>query len=234
MAFPVDQGRQPTDGATAIDPIVVSMPASVAVGELLVMMVRANNPTSVTNPSGWNQLVNLDVVGTELDDNIILITYRVADGTEGATVNVDTGAAAKFSAIVWRISGAADPNSQPPELSTHAFSTGSTSVDPTTVTPTGGTKDYLFLWLGGNQGETTSPPGAAASGYTNLVGANSGIGGATTSNNRAYGCTRQASVSSEDPGAITISGSESWSAWVMAIHPAAAAAVTLAAWVRSL
>ncbi len=220
MASPVDTSRIATNQATGVTPLVVNLPASIAAGDTLIMILRANNSGALTTPSGWTALRNASVIGTEVDDDSVLIAWRKADGTEGSTMNVTPGASAKFSAIVWRITGAADPTVNPPEMSTEAFSTGSTTPDPTAVTPSGGAKDYLYLWLGCWSGEQTSPPTTPPTGYSNWTGANSGTTGSTSSNNRCAGGSKATTGSTtENPGSTTISVSSSWTAYTVAIYP---------------
>lgn len=200
------------------------MPASIAANDLLVMIMRTPLGT-MTLDSGdvttrWTALVSADA--TDASDDKTWIFYRWADGGEGADESAIVSPSSKLVAITWRITGAQNPVTQAPELSTIA--TGTSAVpNPTTVTPTGGLKDYLFLWLGAWEGEQTSPPASNPTSYVNPVGADTGIGGAVATNCRAAGASRALTAASEDPGSWTISVSDDWTAWAMAIHPDAPA-----------
>lgn len=221
MASPVDAARISSNISTAADPVNVNLPSGISSGHLLIMLTRVPNATNVTTPSGWTALVSNSADGS---GDKTCIFYRKADGSETSPLSVDLSAASRMAAICWRITGAEDPATQAPELSTQAQANSDTP-DPTTVTPTGGSKDYLFLWLGGWQGEQTSPPTGNPSGYSNPQGADTGIAGASGNNCRVAGASKQATASSEDPGSWTISVADDWRAYAMAIHPGAAVSV---------
>jgi hypothetical protein len=87
--------------------------------------------------------------------------------------------------------------------------------------PTGGAKDYLWLWLGGWQGEQGTPAGTPTN-YSTPVVANTGTAGPTPSNCRVATASRSFNAVSEDPGSWTISVADAWSAWTAAIHPTSA------------
>jgi hypothetical protein len=206
----------------------VNLPSGITAGQLLVLLIRAagNNGVLASVPSGWSALVQDE--GSDASNDPTHILYRWADGTEGSTLSVDFSGSIKGAAIAYRITGAINPATQPPQVSTVAVGTG-TNPDPTGVTPTGGSKDYLFIAFGGLDGETQTFSAAPStpSSYSNLQQANSGTGGAASTNVRIAGASRQATVSSEDPGAFTAEAPETgWTAFVIAIHPAAAGAIT--------
>lgn len=201
----------------------VNMPATVNAGDTLLMLVRANNISSLTPVSGWTTLFNLTPSeSSPINDDTMYLAYKKAAGTEGGTtVNVSFNTTAKAAAIVWRITGAADPTVNPPELSTQAIA-ATTTPNPTAVTPSGGAKDYLFLWIGGWDGEQTSPPASQPTGYSNPTGISSGTAGATATNCQVAGASKQGSAATtEDPGSWTITvAPTAWSAWAVAIYPA--------------
>ncbi len=147
MAAPVDAGRAAYGGASS-NIHAVTMPATVSAGDTLLMVFRVHNGTVDTGPSGFTPLVNNDA--TDASDDATSIFYKKADGSEGGTtVNVTLagGLSRKASAITWRITGAADPTVTPPEVSTVATGT-STTPDPGNLAPSGGSKDYLWFWIG--------------------------------------------------------------------------------------
>lgn len=216
MASPVDAARTPTSiTASTASPLSINLPSSISAGHLLVMIIRSPSGATFTTPSGWTALVSNNTA--DGSDDTTSIYYRIADGAEGATVSVTVSASTKASAVVWRITGSSSTDA--PQLSTIA--TGNSTVpDPTTVTPTGGSKDYLFLWLGGWEGEQTSPPTSDLTNYVNETGADTGTGGAVATNCRVGGASRQLTASSENPpvwGALSVA--DDWSAWAMAVHP---------------
>jgi hypothetical protein len=219
VAFPVDAARIDYDSEPEnLTTHPVTYPAGIVAGNLLACIIRSANGSTFTFPAGWNMLVNNDT--SDASDDTTSIAWRKADGTEGASFNVTSPVGTFVTAITWRITGAADPTVQPPQLSTIAVG-ASTTPNPTTCTPTGGAKDYLWIWMGGWEGEQTSPPASQPTNYdsTKRVGASNGTTGSVASNCRCAGVSRQNNAASEDAAAWTISVSDQWSAWVMAIHP---------------
>lgn len=219
MAFPVIEATATTDGTTASTAPVINLPASIAADELLLVLFRTADGGAVGWPAGWSEMFE---DSTDSDDTIAM-AWRKADGAEGATITLDTPGNGKFAAIAWRISGADDPTVQPPEFATLVTGAG-TTPDPGSLSPTGGAKDYLWLWCGGWAGEQTSPPASTPTNYANALGASSGTAGVTATNCRVASADRELNAASEDPGSwtITASGSGGWTATVVAVHPVGA------------
>jgi len=223
MASPVDAGRAVTPIATAADPWTVNYPGSIAAGDLLILFAKAGGSVSsaIGQSPVWTSLVSADLAGA--DSGVTNIWYRVATGSEGATFSLDLLAAQKGAAIVWRITGAADPATRAPEITAAAtFTTTANTANPASISPTGGSKDYLFLITVSCDGETQTFSHGA---YANVVNTDSGTAGAVTSNFRISGGSRQATTATEDPAAFThAAASSGGSAFTIAIHPAAAGA----------
>jgi hypothetical protein len=217
MAFPSVAATNTTTGAAATNK-VCNLPASIAAGDLLLLMIRTAGADTHSTPSGWDGSIFLNDASDGSDDTTSLFYKQSASGSEGSTVTVNGTASLKFAALSWRISGH-DPAITP---QTSTVATGaSTTPDPTTCTPTGGAKDYLWLWLGGWEGEQTSPPASNPTNYsTDKIGANSGTASTVETNCRLASASRQLNAASEDAGSWTISVSDNWSAWLLAVHPA--------------
>lgn len=216
MAFPAVQTTATTNGTT-IAALIVNLPTGIVAGETLIVLIRSNVAGAITWPTGWTELFDGSPDGSA---DQTASAWRKADGTEGATITL-TGSNAKFAALAYRINAAADPTVTPPEFSTAATG-ASTTPDPTSLSPAGGAKDYLWLWLGTWEGEQTSPPANTPTNYTNSIGASSGTDGAVFTNCRAAGAQRQLNAASEDPPSWIISASDDWTAYTLAVHPAAA------------
>lgn len=102
----------------------------------------------------------------------------------------------------------------------NGWTTGnSTTPDPSSSNPATGAQDYLWLWLGGWEGEQTSPPAGQPSGWSGPIGANSGTGGAVATNCRVAGAWLQSNTGTMDAPSWTISAADDWVATVIAIHP---------------
>lgn len=217
MAAPVDAGRAPYDGTTSQNVHPVSLPGSISAGDTLVMLLRINNATT-SGPSGWSPLASSSA---DASDDTTYVFYKKATGSEGATVNVtlDGGVNRKIAGATWRITGAADPTVTPPEISTVATGT-STTPDPGNLAPSGGSDDYLWLWLGTWEGLQDSPPATPPTDFSNWIGGSSGSVAGATNNTRCAGGSRQFTGSSLDPPSVTISASDDWTAYTVAVYPA--------------
>lgn len=217
MASPTVDGVATTDSSSTTTSAVVTLPSSITDGNTLIMLIRTAGTGGITTPSGWTEL---DKSSIDASDDTVAVYWKKA-ASEGSTVTVTTGDN-KFTAIVYDIAGATDPTVTAPDKST-AVGGDSSFPDPFTVTPAGGSKDYLFLWLGTQAGKSVSPPvSPLPSGYLNRVGGETGGGGPASSHCRVFTCDRQLTASSEDPGSWETSQTEPWIAWTAAIHPAPA------------
>ena len=217
MASPSVVNTATSSGGPTTSP-VVNLPGSIVSGNTLVIMIRAAEGGDIGWPAGYPELV--DASADPANDQQA-IAYRKADGLEPSTITLSTGGG-KFAAIAYQIQDAADPTVTTPDISTVATGT-STTPDPTTVTPAGGEKDYLFLWMGGWEGKQTSPPAGNPTNYSNPIGASTGGAGAGTANCRVATAERALTAASEDPPSWAISPSDDWSAYALGVHPAAAA-----------
>lgn len=222
MASPVDAGQAGTSGSTATTSPVVNLPGSIAAGNLLIISIRNMAGGTMAWPSGWTEFFE---DSSDATNDTTGMGWRAADGTEGATVTLTNlfSASGKFAALAWRITGAIDPTTQAPEAAV-AVGTNATPDAPS-ISPTGGSKDYLFLAAMGWDGESFVV-NADPSGYGNIVVADSGTGGAVATNGGARGLSRQATTASENPSAWTLNATPNagWTAVVVAVHPPAPAA----------
>ena len=229
MAFPVVESSAAYNAGTAAATThAVPLPATITAGSLLLMVGRAGVVGAVTLPAGWTVVND----SSDASDDVSFWAYRdtLAAGTEdGSTITVTHGSG-KLAAITYSITGAENPATQAPQASTVAVGTGS-NPGPTIRTPTGGAKDYLWIAVGLADGEHTSPPTTIPVNYGNSVGANTGTGGVAGTNARVYSATRNLNAASEDPGTWTtdVAVNTGWTAWTIAIHPAAAINVTVVA-----
>lgn len=209
MAFPTIQTTATTNGTTATAAPVVNLPATIQNKDLLVVLIRVAVAGAIGWPTGWTEL--FDVSDDAADDQIAL-AWRRADGTEGSTITLSSGNG-KFAALAYRIRDADDP-----QVSTRVTG-ASTTPDPPSFSPSGGSNNYLWLWLGGWEGEQTSPPASTPTNYTNALGASSGTAGVIATNCRVASARRENAVATENPPSWTVSASDDWTACVIAIPP---------------
>lgn len=216
MAFPVVESTATTGRTAAETTSPVTFPATISANALIVCIARAAVAGAIGWPVDWVELVE---DSSDASDDVTAIAYFTAVGNEdGTTFNVTHGSG-KSAYIVYSITGAEAPATQAPQISAVAIGT-STLPDPASLTPTGGAKDYLWIWLGGWEGEQTSPPAGAPTNYTAPGGASTGTGGVVATNCRVASARRALNAASEDPPLWTISVSDDWAAWTMAVHPA--------------
>ena len=212
MAFPADAARATTNGSTAATNKVCNLPTGIAAGNRLTVLLRSAGADTHSLPTGWSWLVQNNAA--DASDDVTSIIWKIADGSEGATVTINGTASLKFASIAWRITGGGTP-----QISAAATGT-STTPNPPSFSPTGGAQDYLWLWVGAWEGEQTSPPSGSPTNYVNPFGANSGTAGTVATNCRAAGASRQLNAATEDPPSWTISVSDDWTAWTIAVPPA--------------
>lgn len=203
----------------------ITMPSGIVSGDLLLVCLDKGSTAATINAlAGWTELLD------ENSGNGLYIAYRLADGTEGASITLTSSASTRDATIAVRITGAIDPATQAPQIGSTSSGT-STTPDPPSVTPTGGAKDYLWVTFFGGAGEeadddtwsdtpptnySPSPPLQKACG---TVGTN--LGGKIA---LAY---RNVNAASEDPGTFAQDVSTAWRAQTIAVHPPAAAAATV-------
>lgn len=219
MASPVDSARQGTNVTTAATTHNVNV-GSPAGGVLLIVMGRFPAAPGAVTFTGYTAIAGLDPNTADASDDSTFVWYRVADGTEGATDPCNPTNSVKGAYLCWEITGAEDPTVQAPEVGTIATGTTTANSNPGATTPTGGSKDYLFLAMEAHDGEGSAAT-VAPTNYSNLVTANSGTGGAVATNCIMGGASRQLTASTEDPGAFTNAApATGWTAFTIAIHPA--------------
>ena len=213
MAFPTVTGTNTTNGTAAVTSAAVNLPATVNAGDTLIVFHRSAVSGAHAYPGGWTEFFD---IGTPDQTSA---AWKKADGTEGGTQITVTQASGKFASVAYSIGNAADPTVTAPQAST-GTSGNSANPDPGTVTPTGGADDYLWLTFMGVEGEQTSPPTYPTNYTESQTAADSGAGGAITTNVRVAGAKRtDLNAASENPGTFTISAADDWRAFTIAVHP---------------
>lgn len=216
MAFPVVEATAESATATAGTSHIVSLPAGIVSGELILILSAKGSTAATFNAlAGYSELVDENAA------NAFTIWAHQGDGTEGATVTFTSSASTRSAEVSYRISGAQPLATQAPELSTVA--TG-TSVNPnaTTCTPTGGARDYLWITtfaMAGEQADDDTLVTATPTNYTNTLEKTCGVAG-TNLGGMIASAERQLNAASEDAGAWTAIDNAAWRAYTIAVHPA--------------
>lgn len=215
MAFPTVVSRNESSTATAGTSHVVNLPAGLVSGNLILVLTNIGSTAATFNTlTGWNEIVD------EGSANGITMWYRVADGSEGATVTFTSSASTRDASVSYQINGALSPATQAPQLSTVATGT-STTPNATTCTPTGGAKDYLWITMFGMAGEQADDDTLVTGTPTNFVNtlqktcgvAGTNLGGMIASAEFA------SNAASMDAAAWTSVDNAAWRAYTIAIHP---------------
>lgn len=223
MASPTVQVGTNTARTSAETTSPVNYPATTANKELLILHGRVCAAGTITVP-GFTQLVQ---DATDASDDVEYVGWKQADGTEGGTTVSVTHGSARSSWVMTRVQGADLPTVNPPKISAAAIGATAT-VDPPLLTPSYGSQTYLWLWLGGWEGEQTNPPATPPTGYTLVNNAATGTTGNTDTNNRIADYRFASTAASENPPSLTISvAAVGWTAWTLAIPPPLAQTVTL-------
>jgi hypothetical protein len=214
MAFPVPQATAETAVSTAGTSHVINLPTGIVAGDLLMIFTARGVAVATFNAlAGWSELVDDGAA------NGVTIWYRQADGSEGATVTFTSSAATRSASIAYRISGAANPATRPPEIS--AVATGSsTNPNPSSLTPTGGAKDYLWFAMFARSGEEADDDTwvtAAPTNFTGLLQKACGVAG-TNLGGMVATATQQANAASLDPATFTCA-TGGWRAHTVVVHP---------------
>lgn len=182
----------------------VNVFATPPAGQLLLVLFASDGNPTITFPAEWTQLFQ-DANGSDV---IFGAWYRVADGTETATITVTTSSSQMTAHTSFRISN----YGVLPVVGTSATG-ASVNPNPPTLTPWWGSAYNLWFAVSGSDYNRTVS--AYPSGYSN---------GRYDRSNNTGGCTvgsasKIASASSDNPGTFTISSSDQWVANTIAIAP---------------
>lgn len=181
----------------------VSYPSGIVSGNLLVAIIAVSGGSVLTMPSGWTAPVG--ITGAGGFTGRLNVSYKIADGSEGASFTATSAFSTGLCAVVHRITGNRPGIVTDTDLNTYGGTFASTaSPNPAAVTPSWGSSNNLWIqsltWSSRTITRTAAP-----SGYT--------LGDAsTTSSSSANGIAmttvaRKYEGASEDAGAWTLSAS---------------------------
>jgi len=210
--FPVVAGTATSSRASNAANDSVTLPASVASGDLLLVFHYSDGSLTRTFPSPWVEIK--DAVCSSSVCNIG-VGYLIASGGE-TSVTVTKSVSERFTAISYRITGW--HGTTPPEISTGATGS-STTPNPDTITASWGSDDNLFIAVmavddsGGGGSVSTWPANYTGSQITSPTASSAARGAVAT---------RNLAASNDDPGTFTWSASDQWWAGTVAVRPAAA------------
>jgi hypothetical protein len=210
-AFPVVEGSNTgaASGGTGTTNYSAPLPSSITSGELLLLFVAAGAGGARTvSVSGWSELFNSIGSGSL---RRLACFYKVATGSEGASVTVSGSNSSFWASTCYRISGYQGT----PEAGTIA--TGSSaSPNPPSLSPSWGSAKTLWFAVAGKDAGGSSDFSGAPTNYDNII-----QNGGTGSGNHAAIATarRELEASSDDPATFSISSND-WAANTVAVRPA--------------
>ena len=159
MAFPQVQATAISGSSPNQTLHVVTLPSGIVSGQTL--FVLHNCQVEGTFPAGWTIF---HTANEPTGPHNVQFAYRLADGTEGASITVTNPGPISWAAQAFRISGATDPTVTPPEGASVGGTPSSPNADPPALSPAGGSKDYLWFAAygsssAGSQGAAPTTPG---------------------------------------------------------------------------
>jgi len=197
-SFPVIETTNTSVLDTAGTSHTINLPTGISAGDLLLIFFATSNywgksSGTLTDPSGFTRL-GTGGDGGGFDDSGMTVLYKVATGSEGATIGATTSANVASSHTTWRISNYTGT----PFIST--FDSGSGDPNPPALTPAGGAKDFLWIAVGAWK----DSPGVTAypTDYNDNQSTLSSSGGQKASHALA---TLSLNTTTQDPGVFNIS-----------------------------
>jgi len=157
MPVPVIEGWEAANsGGATVQSITLTKPSGVQVGDLLLLIVGSDNSNTGDwqDISGWNKIVNYNASSS---DAALGIYWRIADGSEGATVAPSQPAGNLDEMFGWyiRISGV-DQTTPIHVLGTPAYSTSKPfTINQVTTTVDDCLVFYAVAHDGGDAGAFT-------------------------------------------------------------------------------
>lgn len=213
MAFPQVATSASSTETSDTTSHTISLPASIASGDLLVAVITVDASPSVTF-TGWTKFGDTDDIqdGTNQAGTM---WWKDATGSEGSTDSFTTSAAQESAHCCYRITGAADPSVDPPTITIASEIINSTTHNPPSHTPGGGAKDYM--WIAG----VCSDSATTASSYpTNYDSNQVTIAGPNTPGSAGTSvATDEVNAASENPAAYTMSRIDSGFPFTVAVWP---------------
>jgi len=210
MASPVVEGTTSgsSDGGVSNTDHTITLPGSIAAGELIIaFMVQFNQTSPAPDWSGTGFTTLVNAIG--FSPNTVSIGYKKATGGESSIV-ITTSGTERSEYIAYRISGIADPDTYPPEISAKA-SAYSDYPNSASLTMSYGSGDYLWLSMFGAWGPVETPPFTSQpSGYS---------GGIELDNYLGAGSVQKATsgTDTEDPGQWEVQTAPRWAAYTVGI-----------------
>lgn len=205
-AAPVVETRTTGEQSTDSGSHSISMPASIAIGDLILVAFTTDANPTITIDTGVSGS-NWSTLGGDNSGTVVrgAIFYKIADGSDALTLNTSTNE--QTTHVSLRISGASGVVE-----GTSVNSIATADSDPAGHVATYGAKDSL--WVCTRHGDSTVVATAAPAGFSNLqtVAATNSTGASTNTAEKTY------HTEAVDPEPFT-STSEQWVCWTVVVAP---------------
>jgi hypothetical protein len=212
MTFPTVAGRNNSADSSDATSHTVALPSgTINSGDLLIVHFVVDGTPTITWPTNWVSIA--DRAHGDGAASKSACAYKIADGTEGASITVTTSASEKASSRSWHITGW--HGTTVPEAANAAGNDA--APNPPNLSPSWGAEDTLWLALHGHESTLTSVT-AYPTNYVNTFGQGTSGGSGATNVMQAV-AERQLNAASEDPGTFTLDGSRVWTDITVAIRP---------------
>lgn len=193
----------------------IQLPETIEAGDTLLVVFVCDDNEAVTwenEGTDWNVIYEEDAGSS---GPTMSIAWKKAVGNEdGTTITVTTGGSEQSVHLSYAIKDANDPTVYPPEASSES-SGYSDSPNPASLSPSGGSKGYLwFAFYGCDDDDVASSYPSSYADNRETYESSSGYGTCATG-----AASRDYTSSSDNPGSFTIS-SEQWEAATVAVYSA--------------
>lgn len=183
---------------------------------LLACIATDNNGITITWPAPWVEDVQSGAPVATIEASC---AHMNPDGTEdGTTFDITLGASERATWWIAVIDGW-DGSTAPEYTQNQDFA--NLTADPASITPSGGSDDYLYAASGMFDGQ----PGVTgfSSGYANTGHVDPAISGSATI---SWSFKETTASTTEDPGVITLDTSSTYVTYTIAVAPTASGGLT--------
>lgn len=194
----------------------ISLPAGYEEGDLFVLHAAYSENNNFGAPVGWTEFGTALATGGSWRNKVF---YRIADGSEGASVTITFGENGRKTVSVYCIrKGTYDPSFAPEgTFSGSGNVSGITPAVPAPITPSWGGVDYLVILMafqGGGSNVSIDLP------YSDNVIQETATSSQGSSVVTSSACTTISETETFQPGNINYSGPFSyWGVWTVAVKP---------------
>lgn len=205
MAFPVvESAVNSLSGGFTDTTLTVTLPTSIASGDLILIAFACDGTPTVTAPSGYTQLL------ASAFNSRRIVWYKWSSGSEPSSVDVTVDVGEAMAAVAMRISGA-DSNTDPEG---NGDIEGTNVPNPLSLSPSWGSDDNLWVIGTGGDGRCT-----VTTWPTNYSTNTAGTYYDHSNGTHLWVAWRTAAAATEDPGAFTLNLSDQTGYFTIGVRP---------------